>query len=209
MVGAQGWLGGPLVVGPGEIEEGPVEEAALLRAGRAGDDQALAQLLALHRRRLYALCHGILGHPDEVEDALQEAFLRALCALPSFRGDAAFGTWLCRIAINVCLEWKRSHHPTELWNEEQPRHPYPSATPETIALHRLRMMEALKALKPRQRAVFLLRQLEGWSVPEIAAALGWNRKRVENELYKARCVLADWRRREAADGPLPGEGEER
>jgi len=203
MVGAQGWLGGTYVVGPGEIEEGPVEEAALLRAGRAGDDQALAQLLALHKRRLYALCHGILGHPDEVEDALQEAFLRALRALPSFRGDAAFGTWLCRIAINVCLEWKRSCRPTEVWHEERSPSSHHAASPETMALHRLRMLEALNSLRPRQRAVFLLRQLEGWSVAEIAAALGWNKKRVENELYKARCALDDWRRREAGEGEEP------
>src|SRR5712691_11254561 len=105
-----------------EIEEGPAVEAVeseLLRAGKSGDRAALEQLLALHKRSLLALCHGILGHADDAEDAAQETFLRALRALPGFRGDAAFRTWLFRIAVNVCLRSKAARHPAERWDEEQ------------------------------------------------------------------------------------------
>jgi RNA polymerase sigma-70 factor (ECF subfamily) len=182
------------------MEEGRAVEAALLRAGQAGDDGALAELLARQKRSLYALCYGILGHTDDVEDAVQETFLRALRALPRFRGDAAFRTWLFRIAVNVCLKWKASHPPTEPWDLEQPPDSRDPASPETVALRRLRMIEALQALRPRHRAILLLREREGWSVAEIAAVLGCNKKRVENELYQARCVLADWRRRDAGEG---------
>jgi DNA-directed RNA polymerase specialized sigma24 family protein len=61
-------------------------------------------------------------------------------------------------------------------------------------------MEALGSLLPRHRAILLLKELDGWSVGEIAAAFGWNKNRVRNELSRARRTLADWRRRDAAEG---------
>jgi len=182
-----------------EIDDGPAE-SALLRAGRAGDRAALEQLLARHKRPLLALCYGMLGHAEDAEDAVGETFLRALHALPRFRGDAAFRTWLYRIAVNVCLKWKASHPMTQPWDEEHARPSSACLSPEAVALRRLRVMEALKSLPPRYRAVLLLKVLEGWSVAEIATALRWNSIRVQNELSKARRALAEWRRREAEEG---------
>jgi RNA polymerase sigma-70 factor (ECF subfamily) len=183
-----------------EIEEGPAVEAELLRAGKAGDRAALEQLLALHKRSLLALCHGILDHADDAEDAAQETFLRALRALPGFRGDAAFRTWLFRIAVNVCLRSKAARHPAERWDEEQAGAPLETASPEAIALRRLRVLEALQALPRRHRALLLLKVLEGWSVVEIGQALGWSPIRVQNELSRARRILLEWRQREADEG---------
>jgi RNA polymerase sigma-70 factor (ECF subfamily) len=196
MVDIPGWLA------VGETEGGAAEERALLRAGQAGDRRALEQLLAPQKRPLLALCYGILGHPDDAEDAAQETLLRALRALPGFRGEAAFRTWLYRIAVNVCLNRKRGAPPPEPWDEERPPTPPLTASPEAIALRRLRVLEALQLLPPRQRAILLLKEREGWSVAEIAAAMRWNRIRVKNELSKARRVLIEWRR-EAGEGDQP------
>lgn len=196
-------------VGRDEIPAERAAEQALLRAGRAGDRVVLEQLLALHQRSLFALCYGMLGHADDAEDAVQETFLRALRALPGFCCDAAFRTWLFRIAVNLCLRWKstaaRSNggHSTDAWDEERFAVPRDAASPERIALRRLRVTEALQSLLPRHRAILLLKEREGWSVVEIATALGCKEKRVENELAKARRALVEWRRRDA------GEGEER
>jgi RNA polymerase sigma-70 factor, ECF subfamily len=203
MVSIQHWRGDTHTVGPGELEDGPTAEATLLRAGQAGDRAALEQLVALHERPLFALCHGILGHVEDAEDAVQETFLRALRGLPRFRGESTFRTWLYRIAVNVCLERKASHRATMPWDEEHPPTLPDATSPEAMALRQLRVVEALRSLPPRQRAILLLKEREGWSVAEIAAALGWNKKRVENELYKARCALDDWRRREAGEGEEP------
>jgi RNA polymerase sigma-70 factor (ECF subfamily) len=181
-----------------ELEQ--AAEAALLRAGRAGDEAALEQLLARHKRPLSALCHGILAHPDDVEDAVQETFLRALRALPGFRGDAAFRTWLFRIAVNVCLKGKAARRPTEPWHEGEPRGAQPSSSAEALALRHLQIQDALRALTPRGRAMLLLREVEGWSVVEIGAAMGRSRKQVENELYRVRCALAEWRRQDDDQG---------
>jgi RNA polymerase sigma-70 factor (ECF subfamily) len=183
-----------------EFQGSSVAEAALLQAGLAGDREALDQLLALHERRLLALCHSMLGHADDAEDAVQETFFRALRALPRFRRDASFRTWLLRIAVNVCLNWKRDRRPTEPWDEGRLDEPLRSASPEVIALLRLQMGEALGMLPAPRRAALLLKEMDGWSVAEIGAAMGWNLKRVYNELYKARRALADWQAREAAEG---------
>ena len=200
MVGARRWRWESRAARPDETTEAPVTEAHLLRAGQAGDRMALEQLLVPYERPLYALCRGILGHADDAEDAVQETFLRALRALPGFRGDSAVRSWLYRIAMNVCLDRKRSHQPTEPWDEDRLPVSSPSHSPESIALRHLRVLEALDSLLPRQRVILLLKELEGWSVCEIAAAMRWNEKKVYNELYKARRVLAEWQRRDAAEG---------
>jgi RNA polymerase sigma-70 factor, ECF subfamily len=178
----------------GEFDAGAGAETTLLHAGRAGDRGALDELLALHERPLLALCLGILGHTQDAEDAMQETFLRALRALPGFRGDAAFRTWLFRIAVNVCLGRRASPHRTVPLDEEQPIPAPGTASPELIALRKLRVQEALSRLLPRQRALLLLKEREGWSVAEIARALRWSERQVRYELSKARLTLAEWRR---------------
>src|SRR5712692_9210007 len=203
MVSIQSWArrgAGSYDVVSADEGEASREERALIAAGRAGDRAALDQLLALHERPLFALCYGVLEHAEDAEDAVQETFLRALRALPGFRGDAAFRTWLFRIGINVCLKRKADQPSTAPWEEEPAGASPPAASPETIALRQLRLMEALGALLPRQRAVLLLKEREGWSLAEIAAAMGWKERQVRYELSKARQALVEWRRRDAGEG---------
>jgi RNA polymerase sigma-70 factor (ECF subfamily) len=166
----------------------------LLAAAQAGDRAALEQLVAQHERPLLALCHGILAHVQDAEDAAQETFLRALSALPRYQpGEAPFRAWLFRIAVNVCLNRKRDRRPTAPWDEAQASPLTDAACPETLVLRRLQVADALQRLSPRHRAIFLLKVLEGWSVAEIGAAVGWNRIRVQNALARARQTLAKWR----------------
>jgi RNA polymerase sigma-70 factor (ECF subfamily) len=193
MAGARG------CIAVGEIEGAPAAAPALRRAGSrqsgSGEAAVLEQLLAPHERPLFALCHGILGHADDAEDAVQEAFLRALRGLSTFRGEAAFRTWLYRIAVNVCLEGKRRQRPTEPWEEDR-FFSSPAASPEAIALRRLQIREALASLPRRHRAILQLKEREGWSLAEIAAVMRCSKKRVERELSKARLALAAWRERQ-------------
>lgn len=177
----------------------PAEEQALLRAGRGGDTAALEQLLARHTRALYGLCRAMLAQPDDAEDAVQETFLRALRSLHRFRGDCRFRTWLLRIAVNVCHDWKAARRPTEPWEEEQHGTIPDAVTPETTVLRRMGIASALASLLPRHRTLILLKVREGWSVAEIATAMGWSEKRVENELSRARRALAAWRLQEGEE----------
>jgi RNA polymerase sigma-70 factor (ECF subfamily) len=191
MVSIQSWR---VIAGRGEET---AAEADLLRAGRTGDQTALARLLAPYRQPLYALCRGMLGAVDDAEEAVQETFLRALRALPGFRGEASVRTWLFRIAVNVCLEWRRARRPVASWDEAGASLASQTPSPESTALCHLRVMEALRALPPRHRAILLLKELEGWSAAEIAAALRVSEHRIRNELSRARRTLADWRQRDA------------
>jgi RNA polymerase sigma-70 factor, ECF subfamily len=173
------------------------EDLAWLRAGQQGDRTALEHLLKRHEPDLFRLCCGVLPSHTDAEDAVQEAFLRALKAIArpgGFRGDSSVRTWLYRIAIHVCWDWKRkrgNHHLSlthDLRNE--------SPGPERVTLDRLRLREAFSHLTPHHRALLVLREVEEWSIAEIAVMLGWNEKRVSNELYGARRALARWRERE-------------
>ncbi|NUQ71278.1 MAG: RNA polymerase sigma factor [Chthonomonadales bacterium] len=164
----------------------------LLDACRAGDRAALERLLTPHETTLYRLCLGILGRTEDAEDAVQEAFLRAIKGLPSFRGDASVKTWLQRIAVNVCLETRRKRRPVlpMVAAEEAPSG---EGTIEASVLARMEALEALGTLTPQQRIAVWLKDVEGWSTREIADSLRWNAKKVENELYRARISLARWR----------------
>ena len=130
----------------------------------------------------------------------QETFFRALNALARFRGEARFRSWLFRIAVNICSTWRRSRRPTEPWDPEGEGWAADTASPETVALSRLRLMEALRSLPAHRRAALLLKLWEGYSLEEIAEVMGWNGTRVRNELYKARLALAEWHRREVEEG---------
>src|SRR5439155_11678274 len=147
-----------------------------------------------------ALCYGILGHVDDAEDAAQEICLRVLRALPRFRREAAFRTWLFRIAVNVCLKWKANRRPTEPWSEEQSAISTSATSPEAIALRHLEVMEALEGLPRRSRVILVLKVLEGWSVGEIGAALGRSPIQVQTDLARARRTLAEWRRGSEDEG---------
>lgn len=166
-------------------------DARLLADARAGDGRALGRLLEPHEAPLYRLCLGVLHHPQDAEDAVQEAFIRAIKSLGGFRADAGLRTWLYRIALNVCLERKRSARPVEPLYEETLV--TEAGSLEDAALARMRAMEALATLKPHHRAALVMKEVEGFSVEEIGAAMGWNRKKAENELYQARRALAEWR----------------
>jgi RNA polymerase sigma-70 factor (ECF subfamily) len=171
---------------------------ALLAAARSGDEVAVERLLAPHVPALYALCRGMLTHAEDAEDAVGDTLLRALNGLPQFRGTAHIKTWLTRIAVNVCLERKRGaarHQPPDAATPlDALAHPGASSL-ESATVARVYLAQALESLRPRQRAVLLLKELEGWTAAEIAEATGWSTPRVKVELYRTRRALAAWIKR--------------
>src|SRR5579871_2209093 len=143
------------------------DEIGLLRAAQAGDESALERLLASHEQALCRLCQGILGHREDAEDAVQETFLRALRSLPRFRGASGFRTWLFRIAINVCLDWKRSRQPMAPLNERSDSADHDEMLEATV-MRQWQILSALQTLPPQRRALLMLKEVEGWSIAEIA-----------------------------------------
>ncbi len=160
----------------------------------AGDTSRMADLIARHQRLVYTVCMRIVHSPPDAEDLTQETFLKALGALSSFDG-ADEKAWLCRIAINTCLDFqkKAGRAPREDFESVWPRLLAPDNTEETAARRDAmrRLKDALDSLPPKYAAVLTRFAEEGLSVREIAAAEHLPKKTVETRLYRARKLLRE------------------
>jgi RNA polymerase sigma-70 factor, ECF subfamily len=183
------------------------DEAILIERCRAGDLAAFEPLVEKYRQRVYRLAYNVLRDPDEAWDVAQDAFIRAFQALPSFRGDSAFYTWLFRIVMNVARDRARQHAArgrafgTERVDEKDwDRVLVDQATsPDAHATQveeRDRIARALATLSEPHRAIIMLSDLEGLSYREIAEVLNIPMGTVMSRLHNARRRLRD------ALGPL-------
>lgn len=179
------------------------EEARLIARTRQGDSTAFDELVTLHRQRVFATIYNVVRNEEDAWDLSQEAFLRAWKRIGSFKGDASFATWLYRIAMNVTIDSlrrKRAEKATEFDDSVNPREiepgaptlPKPVATPHRQMEHaeiRRRLDEALARLSPEHRMVITLREIDGASYEEIAAAMGCSLGTVMSRLFYARKKL--------------------
>jgi RNA polymerase sigma-70 factor (ECF subfamily) len=179
----------------------------IIRAAQSGDVDALDALLGRHGRSLYRLCRALLGNAEDAEDAVQETFLRALRSFPKFRRQANVKTWLSRIAVNICIDSKRSKATAATWVESRSRMDYDGPSPDVTAVDGLQMQEALCKLTQRQRTILLLKELEGWSAAEISKSLSCTQRNIYYELSCAHQILAEWRcALDSISGGVQGEG---
>jgi RNA polymerase sigma-70 factor, ECF subfamily len=164
-----------------------MEDAFLVTRFQRGDESAFDELVERHRRRIYSLvCR--LASPAEADDLAQDVFIAAYRTLPRFRGEAAFSTWLYRIAVHVCSHYvrKRRLDLTEL-DETQPddnrfRDPEQSAISGEL---QDRVREAIESLPYKLRVVVVLRDLHGLSYDEIAQIVGCPIGTVRSRLHYA------------------------
>ncbi len=170
------------------------DEARLVRRARRGDTRAFEALVRLHQDRAYAVALRITRSPAEAAEAAQEGLVRAWRALPGFRGEAAFGTWLhCVVARRAldraeALELRRRR---EADPEEAAELPTEAGRPDPLAARRLERL--LGVLTPPQRAAVTLHYLEDQPVEAISAALGMPENTVKTHLHRARAALrAAW-----------------
>ena len=151
----------------------------LVRAAAGGDEDAFAQLVALHEKKVYNLALRMCGDPEDAWDAAQEAFLSAWRGLPSFRGEAGFSTWLYRLTSNAAIDLlrrnKRQRGEASLDDENLgidavDRAPSPQEQAEAAEL-RGAVTAGLFRLSDAHRQALILREVQGLSYEEIAAAL--------------------------------------
>lgn len=176
------------------------DEASLVARLRAGDGGAFAELVQEHSPRIYGLALRMMQDPAEAEDVLQETFLQAAQHLKGFREQANLGTWLYRIATNQALmRLRRRRPPAVSLDEAAEAHievvlgaPDWSSRPESELLSseaRAQMERAITALPDSLRVVFILRDIEGRSTVETAAALELSVSAVKSRLLRARLNL--------------------
>ena len=172
---------------------------ALVQQCAAGDDQACTRLVTDHQRMVYQLALHLLGDPQEALDVSQEVFLRVFRTLPQFRGQSTLRTWIYRIVVNQASNrqrwWRRRRRAQQVaLDEHTATHgELPevrlSAQPDSVLEQReasQRVWSALDALPFDQRAVVVLREIDGLSYEEIAASLGVAVGTVKSRLARAR-----------------------
>ena len=165
-------------------------DAELVARCRAGDSDAFEALYREHSPRLYALARRMTGSSQESEDLLQDIFLQAHRKLDSYRGDAALGTWLYRLAIRQCLDFLRSRQgrmsaaSTSL-ADDGPHMPSIRETPGA----RIDIERAVAQLPPGCRTAFVLHDVEGLEHRQIAEMLGVTESTSKSQVFKARMKL--------------------
>lgn len=177
------------------------DEQNLVRASQQGDHEAFEQLVCTYQRMIHSLTFRMSGSWADAEDLAQETFLQAFRQLQNFRGDARFSSWLYRIAVNQCLNWKkRSANQTQLserWQKEQ----FENAIRETNEAAG-EVQQALLKLKPKQRAAIVLTVYEGLNHAEAARALGCSETTVSWHLFTARSKLKTLLRHLRSEGGI-------
>jgi RNA polymerase sigma-70 factor (ECF subfamily) len=175
---------------PSPVNSDAANERAWILAAQAGDQAAFGQLVKRHQRRAYAVARAIVLNHEDAEDAVQEAFLHAYRALDRFRPDQAFGAWLHRIVANAALDLTRRRKVREA--DELPESvASPFRDPAESSDLRQRLREALAELPPRQRAVIVLHDIEGFKHAEIGKTLDIPEGTARSDLHYARARLRE------------------
>jgi RNA polymerase sigma-70 factor (ECF subfamily) len=187
---------------------GSVDERAMVRHAQKGDKAAFETLVQRHQHRVFAVARGILKRQEDVEDVAQQVFVKAYFSLKRFDQRAAFSTWLYKITVNECWDLLRKRKARPLvyesdFSEEQSRQYTATereATKGPDTGDRMAMRERLESmlgqLDKRDRAMLILKEVEGFSVEEIADSMGLNANTVKVRLFRARRRIVEYSRRE-------------
>jgi RNA polymerase sigma-70 factor (ECF subfamily) len=184
---------------------GPTCESELVERCRGGDAVAFGRIMALHEGMVYNLAARLLGNAEEARDVAQEVFLLVYRRLSRFEGRSSLKTWIYRIVVNQCHNRRRLWHRhgrdreqelDERWAapEDASRGEWLASPYEQTRSHELaaKVQKALLELSFDQRSVLVLREVEGLSCEEVAAALGIPDGTVKSRLSRAREALR-WR----------------
>ncbi|MFC5570317.1 RNA polymerase sigma factor [Lysobacter yangpyeongensis] len=181
----------PLETDP-QPETGTDDERALIAAAARGEVSAFEGLYRRHVGRVHgAIARLVGGHGARAEDLTQDAFVRAWQALPAFRFESAFSTWLHRLAVNTALMDLRSRRSRP--HDDGDEDAFDTLGTADSAGHStaltMDLERAIASLPPRARAVLVLYDVEGWQHEEIAAELGMAVGSSKAQLHRARHLL--------------------
>lgn len=177
------------------------EERQLIDQALAGDQSAFSTLYAHYRPNVIGVVRRRATDPDTVDDLIQQTFIRAFRSLHRFRGDSAFGTWITRIAINVCLSHRRSENTRRHWMDLLEDLEYAKSavsdasrweTPEDVVQRKERrdiVLQGIERLPERYRKAMRLRYVKDLSYEEITQALEVPMGTVKTWLNRARRQL--------------------
>jgi RNA polymerase sigma-70 factor (ECF subfamily) len=170
---------------------GSDNESQLIERSLAGDPEAYAALVHQHQAMIRAMTFRMTGSPDDAEELAQDAFLRAYQQLGSFSGGSKFSTWLCKIAINLSLDWRRRESRRDgihsKWAADAISENNPGAGfPDELSR---RVQAALDRLPVKQRAAIVLTVYENQNHAEAAKTLGCTEATISWRVFAARQKL--------------------
>jgi RNA polymerase sigma-70 factor, ECF subfamily len=175
-------------------------ELTLVQRAQQGDEEAFATLFQSHKKRVYSVCLLMTKDVAEAEDLTQEAFLQVFRSVGTFRGDAAFSTWLYRVAVNtVLMKLRRRKSPPVLSLDEPVSSESPSlkrdfgkSDPQLSgAIDRIALRRAMQELPEGCRRIFALHEVEGYQHHEIAQLLHCSIGNSKSQLHKAKLKMRD------------------
>jgi RNA polymerase sigma-70 factor (ECF subfamily) len=183
------------------------DDRELVRRAQQGDAQAFEALVLKHQGRVFAVAGGILRNREDVEDISQQVFVKAYFSLKKFDQRSAFSTWLYKITVNECWDLLRKKkvrplvYESELTEEQattflatqETADPSPNVVDHLAA--RQQVDQWLACLEERDRAMLTLKEVQGFTVEEIAEIVGINGNTVKVRLFRARQRIAEVMRR--------------
>ncbi len=179
-----------------------IEKDLILRS-RQGETRAFEELVMEYQTRVYTLCFRYMGNEEDAYDMAQETFIKAFRSLQSFQGKSRFGTWLYRVATNICLDEIRRrkrrvstvsiHEPLETADSEVEKEVADvRPTAETLYEQKelsLYIQTLLDHMNPEHRTIIILRDMMGLSYEEIGEVLNCSTGTVKSRLSRARTIF--------------------
>jgi RNA polymerase sigma-70 factor (ECF subfamily) len=167
-------------------------DGELVRRFLAGDAGAATELITRHERRVYAVCLRVLGNPDDAADAAQDALLAMIRKLDGFRGEAAFTTWLYRVAMNVCYDHlRRAKRRPVLRRDDDAPAPEPALDDHADAVAGAHdVAAALEQVPEDFRVAIVLADVHDLPYDEIAKVLDLPVGTVKSRVHRGRIALA-------------------
>src|SRR4030081_3661240 len=175
-------------------------ELSLVQRAQRGDEEGFATLFQLHKKRVYSVCLLMTKDVAEAEDLTQEAFLQVFRSVGTFRGDAAFSTWLYRVAVNTVLMKLRRRKAAPAVSLDEPisaespslRRDFGRSDPSLSgAIDRIALRRAIQELPEGCRKIFALHEVEGYQHHEIAQLLHCSIGNSKSQLHKAKLKMRD------------------
>ena len=170
---------------------GSDNESKLIEQSLSGDSEAYAAMVNQHQKMIRAVTFRMTGSLDDAEELAQDAFLRAYQQLGSFGGGSKFSTWLCRIAINLSVDWRRRESRRDDIHSKWAADAICENNPGSVFPDELsrRVQEALNRLSAKQRAAIVLTVYENQSHAEAAKTLGCTEATISWRVFAARQKL--------------------
>src|SRR5712691_3445743 len=189
---------------------GATGDRELVRRAQGEDQEAFEELVRRHQHRVFAVAGGILRRREDVEDIAQQVFVKAYFSLKRFDQRAAFSTWLYKITVNECWDLLRKKKVRPLiyesdLSEEQARQLDGSEKHENLGPDTSEKIEAreqverlLEGLDERDKLMLILKEVEGYSIEEIAEVLNLNSNTVKVRLFRARRRIVSQARKQGS-----------